>query len=136
MLGFGGTLLSLLFRPGAAGTLPWLLAPGDCVQVAGLAAIGGALLSINKSIGIVAANRGIRQGGFYRFVRHPLYASELLFFCGYAMSNQSLANCLTLVAALAVQYGRIIIEEDFLSADPVYARYRSKTRYRLIPGIL
>ena len=136
LVGFAGTLLPLLLRPGEAWALPWLAEPGRYLQAVGLAAISAALLSLKRSFGIVAANRGIQQGGFYRIVRHPLYASELLFFCGYALANQSLGNCLALLAIGAAQYSRIRIEENFLSADPAYARYKRKTRYRLIPGVL
>lgn len=136
VLGFTGTLLPLLLRPGQAVFLPGLAMPGLYIQIAGLLAIVVALLSLNRSFGIVAANRGIQNGGLYRIIRHPLYASEILFFCGYAMANQSIANLVTLLAIIAAQYCRIRIEENFLSADPAYALYMSKTRYRLIPGIL
>ncbi len=136
IIGFTGSLLPLLFRPSHTGMLPWLSAAGHYVQVIGLAAIGGALLSLNRSFGIVAANRGIQHGGLYRIVRHPLYASEIIFFCGYALSNQSLSNFLILMAIIAAQYSRIRIEENFLKNDPAYALYMAKTPHRLIPGIL
>jgi protein-S-isoprenylcysteine O-methyltransferase Ste14 len=136
VLGFTGTVMPLLFRPSQTLVLPWLSEPGHYVQIVGLVAICGALLSLNRSLGIVAANRGIQVGGCYRVVRHPLYASELLFFCGFALSNQSLANLLVFMLIFAVQYCRLRIEENFLGADPAYVQYMSKTRYRLIPGVL
>ncbi len=136
IIGFTGAIMPLLFRPAETAILPCLSVSGHYIQAIGLVTIGGALLSLNRSLGIVAANRGIQRGGFYRIVRHPLYASEILFFCGYALSNQSFQNVLTFIAIVAVQYCRIRIEENFLSTDPAYVLYMSKTRYRLIPGFL
>jgi protein-S-isoprenylcysteine O-methyltransferase Ste14 len=136
IIGVAGTLLGLLYRPGQADVLPVLLFAGNAMQIVGLAATIGSLLSLRRSLGIIAANRGIKQGGLYRFIRHPLYASELVFFCGYVFSNQSAANLILLIMHIAAQYSRARIEENFLSSDPVYQLYLSKTRYRFLPGVL
>ncbi len=80
LIGVAGTCLPLLLRPRAADFVPAFAEAGYSLQIFGLMAIVGSLLSLRTSIGIVAANRGIREGGLYRIVRHPLYASELLFF--------------------------------------------------------
>ena len=109
---------------------------GEYLQIIGLLAIIGSLLSLKGSMGIVPANRGIRMGGFYRIVRHPLYAAELLFFSGYVLSNQSVLNIFLLVLSFAGQYSRIRIEENFLINDPDYKLYMSCIRYRFIPGLL
>ncbi len=130
------TLLPFLYRPIQQAFLPELLSVGYCLQIIGVVAIIGSLLSIRASIGIVPANRGIETGGFYRMVRHPLYASELLFFTGYALSNPSIFNGLLLLLSFAMQYSRSRIEEHFLSNDPGYKLYMSSIRYRFIPGLL
>lgn len=136
LIGVIGTLLSLLYRPGQIDVLPMLATAGNVMQVLGLATVFGSLISLNRSLGIVPANRGIKQVGLYRFIRHPLYASELLFFSGYVLSNQSLVNFIILIAQFAFQYSRARIEENFLMDDPVYLSYMMQTRYRFIPGIL
>ena len=130
------TLLPFLFRPIEAALLPELLGVGFYLQIIGVAAIIGSLLSLRGSFGIVPANRGVKKGGFYRIVRHPLYAAELLFFSGYVLSNQSAVNLVLLLLLFAGQYSRSRIEESFLSNDPNYQLYMSNTRYRFIPGLL
>ncbi|HEY8037120.1 MAG TPA: methyltransferase [Methylobacter sp.] len=130
------TLLPFLYRPVQEAFLAELLDVGRYLQIIGVVAILGSLLSLRGSLGIVPANRGIKGGGFYRIVRHPLYASELLFFTGYVLSNQSVFNFFLLLLLFAMQYSRSRIEENFLINDPGYKLYMSCTRYRFIPGLL
>jgi len=130
------TLLAFLFRPVQEAILPELLNAGNYTQIIGVVAIIGSLLSLRGSFGIVPANRGVKKGGFYRIVRHPLYAAELVFFIGYALSNQSVTNVILLLILFAGQYSRSRIEENFLINDPDYQLYMSSTRYRFIPGLL
>jgi protein-S-isoprenylcysteine O-methyltransferase Ste14 len=130
------TVLPFLFRPIQEAILPELIGVGYYLQIIGVVAIIGSLLSLRGSMGIVPANRGVKKGGFYRIVRHPLYAAELLFFSGYALSNQSVANFVLLLLLFAGQYSRSRIEENFLINDPDYKLYMSCTRYRFIPGLL
>jgi protein-S-isoprenylcysteine O-methyltransferase Ste14 len=130
------TLLPFLYRPSELVTLPELLNLGRYLQMFGMVAMIGSLLSLRDSLGIVPANRGIKSGGFYRYVRHPLYTSELIFFTGYSLSNQSIANGCLLLLLCALQYCRSKIEENFLLNDQSYHLYMSRTPYRFIPGVL
>ena len=130
------TLLPFLFRPIQEAFLPELLGIGDYLQLIALVATIGSLLSLRGSMGIVPANRGIKRGRFYQIVRHPLYASELLFFSGYVLSNQSVLNFILLLLLFVGQYSRSRIEENFLINDPAYKLYMSCIRYRFIPGLL
>ena len=77
--GTGGSWASLLLQPAALtpGT-SFLLIP----QIAGIVISFAGLLSLNKSFGLLASNRGIRTTGMYRYIRHPLYA-------GYILTNVS-----------------------------------------------
>ncbi|MBL6986554.1 MAG: hypothetical protein ISR72_05860 [Methylobacter sp.] len=136
LISIAATILPFLYRPIQEAFLPDLLVAGYYLQIIGVATIIGSLLSIRGSIGIVPANRGIKIGGLYQLVRHPLYASELLFFSGYVLSNQSLFNFLLLLLSFAMQYSRSRIEENFLINDPDYKLYMTSTRYRFIPGLL
>lgn len=130
------TLLPFLLRPAQEAILPELLGAGLYLQIIGVVAIIGSLLSLRGSFGIVPANRGVKKGGFYRIVRHPLYASELLFFSAYVLSNQSVLNFVLLLLLFAMQYSRSRIEENFLINDPEYKLYMECTPYRFIPGLL
>jgi protein-S-isoprenylcysteine O-methyltransferase Ste14 len=127
-----GTFLPLLFRPaGVRHDSP----VGQVVQVAGLAMAIAAFASLNRSLGLLPANRGVRTGGAYRLVRHPLYASYTLMNAGYLLSNLGAWNAVVLVGAFAGQVLRIRAEEAFLSGDPEYAAYARRTRWRLLPFV-
>lgn len=127
-----GTYGALLLRPapGASDVLA-----GVALQLAGMA---GALLgavALNRSFGLLPARRGVRTGGAYRIVRHPLYASYLVAHVGYCVNHPTAANLAVVAAVTAAQVARIVNEERLLSADPAYAAYRRATRWRLVPFI-
>jgi protein-S-isoprenylcysteine O-methyltransferase Ste14 len=126
----GGTLLPLLMRPSGAEGFVLL---GDAIQWVGIVVIIVAVLSLWRSFGIVPANRGIRQTGLYRVVRHPLYAGEMLFLTGVVVAHPSLSNVVVWAADCALQLWRAKLQERFLSEDPVYRSYCQRTRYRLLP---
>jgi protein-S-isoprenylcysteine O-methyltransferase Ste14 len=130
------TLLPFLYRPSDQVALPELLSMGHYLQMFGMVAMTGSLLSLRGSMGIVPANRGIKSGGLYRYVRHPLYTSELLFFSGYILSNQSIVNVCLLLLLCALQFFRSKIEENFLLKDQAYHLYMTRTPYRFIPGVI
>lgn len=126
-----GTFLPLLLRPvGGDDVLA-----AQVIQATGttLGVVG--ILSLNRSVGLLPANRGIRSAGAYRFVRHPLYASYVVTHLGYIGSNPSAWNVAVAVVALAAQVVRIRGEERLLSQDPEYAAYMLRTRWRLLPFV-
>lgn len=94
-----------------------------------------ALLTLGRSFGLVAANRGIQTGGPYRWVRHPIYALYLLTTLAYLGENPSAWNVAVVAIQVAAQIVRISMEEAVLSRDPVYRAYAGRVRYRLIPGV-
>ena len=132
IVGIGSTLLPLLLRPVER---PYDFFLGELLQVFGLVLQIIGIISLNRSFGIVAANRGLKTDGLYRVVRHPLYSSYFLDFLGYLINNLSARNCLILAATGFFQVQRIFIEEDFLKRDASYAEYMKRTRWRLIPFI-
>src|ERR1700693_1353208 len=133
LLAFAGTCIPLALRP-----LPSAhsLALGNGIQLVGLAAIMAAMLSLRRSFGIVPAHRGIRTNGLYRLVRHPLYASELLWMLGFVIANPTLWNIALWLGDCILQFTRACAEERFLSADPVYSLYRARVKYRLVPRVI
>ena len=133
LIAFAGTLAPTLMRPAAPALLTTM---GNTLQLVGIVCIVAALLSLRRSLGIVPANRGIRTDGLYNVVRHPLYASELLAFGGFAIANPSLWNACIWLADCGLQYTRACAEERFLTSDPRYLQYRSRVKYRLIPLII
>jgi len=128
----GGTLMPMLLRPTDATSD---LAIGQVILIAGFVMQIAAMLSLNRSFGLLPAYRGVRTEGLYRVVRHPLYAAYALVFVGYLISNPSLANLAIVLAGTAFQVLRIHEEESLLMTRPEYAAYARKVRWRLVPAI-
>ncbi len=128
----GGTLAPFLLRPTDVSEDLLL---GQILQVAGALLQLGALASLNRSLGLLPAHRGIKSGGLYRFVRHPLYTAYTITLAGYLVSNLSIYNTIIVIAGTAFMVMRIRCEEDLLRQYPVYASYADKTRWRLIPSV-
>ena len=90
---------------------------------------------LGRSMGAVAAHRGLCLRGPYRFVRHPMYAGYLMGHLGFLAVNPSLWNLAVYVACYALQIPRLFLEEEFLGVDPRYREYQTQVRFRLIPGV-
>ncbi len=133
LLGLAGSCAPLLLRP--TDTMP-LATLGTAIQFVGLLAIGASLLSLRRSFGIVPANRGVQTDGLYSHVRHPLYASELLWMLGFVVANPSVPNAGIWIVSCALQFSRAVAEERFLLADAAYRQYLSRVPYRLIPRLV
>jgi protein-S-isoprenylcysteine O-methyltransferase Ste14 len=125
-----GAFAMLLARP-ADGGLPNVFC--ELVQFGGLMIALVSLGTLGRSFGIVAANRGVKTRGVYRFVRHPAYLGYLISYAGYVGENPSLVNLGLLCLSTAFQLVRIAQEEQILRLDRTYARYRESVRYRLVP---
>jgi protein-S-isoprenylcysteine O-methyltransferase Ste14 len=133
LLGYAGTMLPLLMRPSEP---PGRGLAGTIVELAGLAMLTAALLSLRRSFAIVPANHGVREGGFYRLVRHPVYISELTLLLGVLIANPTRRNALLWLIECGLQFARAVAEERLLAADPRYLAYCGRVRYRFIPAIL
>jgi len=133
LLAFAGTCLPLILRP----TAPAMSTnTGNIIQMIGIVAIAASMLSLRRSFGIVPAHRGIRTGGLYNFVRHPLYASELFWMLGFVIANPSGWNIALWCCDCVLQFSRAAAEERFLGSDPIYTQYRGRVRYRLLPLVI
>jgi protein-S-isoprenylcysteine O-methyltransferase Ste14 len=129
---FGGTFLVLLVGPsGESISVP----AGAVLMVAGLAINVGAKLSLRRSFGLVAADRGVKQHGLYALVRHPMYAGYMLTHAGFLLLAPSLWNVAIYAVAWTLLVARIFAEERVLSANPLYRAYAASARYRLVPGL-
>jgi len=133
LLATAGVALPLLLRPTND---PGPASMGYAIQLVGLVALAGSLLSLRRSFALVPGNRGIREGGLYRIVRHPMYLSELTVLLGVVLVNLTAANLTIWLCECGLQLARAHAEENFLSDDPIYRAYRARVPYRLIPGVL
>jgi protein-S-isoprenylcysteine O-methyltransferase Ste14 len=124
----------LLLRPvgSSSGILVVVSSAG---QILALVVMVASLIVLNRSIGIVAANRGIKTRGPYAWIRHPLYAGEILFDLSFLLSNWSHRNGLLVFVVIFAQVVRSLQEERLLVRDERYVQYRAKVPYRLVPGV-
>ncbi len=127
-----GSFAMLFARP-TDGGLPHI--PCEILQLVGVVIALVSLGTLGRSFGLVAANRGVKTFGPYKFVRHPAYAGYLLVYLGYVAENPSPANIALLCLGTAFQLVRIREEEKLLSSDSDYQRYRASVCYRLIPRL-
>jgi len=131
-VGIAGLALPLLFRP--IGT-PDDFIIGEFLQLAGFFLQTLGITSLNRSFGIVAANRGVKTSGLYRLVRHPLYSAYIIGHIGYVINNLSIRNCIIFVLSTTLQLQRIFIEENLLRQDAAYVEYSKRTKWRLVPFV-
>ncbi|HWF15566.1 MAG TPA: methyltransferase [Acidimicrobiales bacterium] len=134
LLAFGGTFGGVLFRPFGAHP-QWGVTSGLAIQLVGLAICVASFLTLGRSFGFVAADRGLVQRGPYAVVRHPIYASYLLLQLGYVLQSISLRNALVMVFASGCNVGRAVAEDRLLTANEESCVYRSRVRWRLLPGV-
>ena len=132
LVGFLGTIASFLFRPTSGSDA---LTVGLVLQSFAFVLQFLSVCSLNRSYGVIAANRGVKTRGMYRLIRHPLYSTYLLGQIGFLINNFSNWNLIVLTSAIALQIARIFEEEKILMGDEAYQTYAAGTRWRLIPGI-
>lgn len=84
----------------------------------------------------VAIDQKVISTGPYALVRHPMYASALLYLAGTPLALGSFWGIVPLAAMLPFLIWRLFDEERLLSESlPGYSEYQRKVRHRLLPGI-
>lgn len=128
IVAFAGTALPLMIVPNGQGSASFVL-----FIVLGMAISIGAKLSLRRSFGVVAANRGVKVSGLYAMVRHPMYLGYFLVMFGVVMYNPSYWNFGLIFVWFFFQIMRVHYEEGLLVRDGKYADYKTKVRYRILP---
>lgn len=129
-----GTLGATLLRPTETSMLPdleFLV----IFQILGLIISGIGLASLSKSYGTVAANRGVKTNGLYRYIRHPLYSGYFFTLSAFVLQNASIYNIAILGLVFSFKLLRIYAEERLLFQDSEYVAYATKAKWRIIPYI-
>jgi protein-S-isoprenylcysteine O-methyltransferase Ste14 len=108
---------------------------GAAFMLAGLTISIGSKLTLRRSFGVVAANRGLVISGPYAFIRHPIYAGYMLGYVGFWLNNPLRWNLFLYLLAIILLLWRIMAEERVLSQDPNFAAFMHRVPYRLIPGL-
>ncbi|HEX4996809.1 MAG TPA: isoprenylcysteine carboxylmethyltransferase family protein [Terriglobia bacterium] len=84
----------------------------------------------------VAENQRVISTGPYAIVRHPMYASALLYLVGTPLALGSWWGLVALAVMIPFLLWRLFDEEQLLVATlPGYADYQRKVRRRLIPFV-
>lgn len=84
----------------------------------------------------VAENQKVVSTGLYALVRHPMYASAMLYIVGTPLALGSYWGLLGAALMVPVLIWRLLDEEKFLAQNLAgYAEYQKQVRYRLLPGV-
>lgn len=131
VIGFAGTFAALLYGPSSGAPV---INSSVCVliMVAGIIIHITAKLTLRRSFGVVAANRGVKINGAYQIVRHPMYLGYIISQFGFLLSGPTVWNVVIFGASVTLLVLRIEAEERLLSQDAAYA---GAARHKLIPGI-
>lgn len=132
VIGFGGMLMPLMVVPGSGRPA---IDPALCglLMVLGFVLQLSAKLALARSFGVVAANRGVKIGGPYRLIRHPMYLGYFLTHLGFLLAGPTLWNLGVYALTCTLQIARILAEERVLCRDNAYRALMARTRYRLVP---
>jgi protein-S-isoprenylcysteine O-methyltransferase Ste14 len=107
----------------------------DVLLLAGLAWAVWSLRSLGRNLSVIPQARDVADAGPYRWIRHPLYAGEIVSSLGLAIAAYSLAAVAVWLGICALQVYRAVREEQLLLAVlPAYGAYRIRTA-ALLPGI-
>jgi protein-S-isoprenylcysteine O-methyltransferase Ste14 len=84
----------------------------------------------------IAENQKVISTGPYALVRHPMYASALLYLTGTPLALGSYWGLVALVFMISFLIWRLFDEERFLAKNlPGYMEYQQKVQRRLVPYV-
>lgn len=112
--------------------LPWSAAVLLLLALA-LLAIAAPAMGASLTPNPLPNGRGLRTGGIYRFIRHPMYLALVLAAIGGAIASP--AGWIPAALLVAVALAKVAIEERELNAIYAdFAEYRRRTK-RFIPFV-
>ena len=142
MVGASLGFIGLLVVPALDFRFKWsVVPPGGVVIGYALFALGfGFIARVYRENTFTSATIEVAEGqrvistGPYAIVRHPLYASALLYLVGTPLALGSYWGLLALALMLPFLIWRLVDEERLLARDlRGYTDYQKRVRYRLVP---
>jgi protein-S-isoprenylcysteine O-methyltransferase Ste14 len=142
MAGASLGFISLLVVPALDFRFHWSRVPpgaivlGDALFVLGFGFIGRVYRENTYTSATIeiAEDQKVISTGPYAVVRHPMYASALLYLLGTPLALGSYWGLLGTVFMMPFLLGRLLDEERLLARDlPGYTDYQARVRYRLVP---
>jgi protein-S-isoprenylcysteine O-methyltransferase Ste14 len=136
--------VGLLVVAGLDHRFGWSHAPFAVVIAGDLLTLAGLLMTFrvyrentfaSATIQVTSEQKVISTGP-YAIVRHPMYASGLVYLTGMPLALGSYRGLLVLVVMSPVLIWRLLDEERLLAQNlPGYVEYKSRVRWRLIPRV-
>jgi len=124
--------LPLLWFPDTA-VGGWMGVTGDALALSANLIGIVCLFNLGRSFGILIALRRVKTGGLYAWMRHPMYASDLLLRIGFCLAHWSAWSVGWTIVGILLYWRRAVLEERFLARDPEYAEYLMRVRWRFLP---
>lgn len=121
-----------------SGMPPIVVVMADGMLVAGLLIVFASFRfnSYAASTVEVSPEQVVAAAGPYRWVRHPMYLGSAMAFLAIPAALGSAYAWLGTVPATVALVVRLLDEERLLKEQlPGYAAYRSRVRFRLLPGL-
>lgn len=123
----------------ASALLPFAIQVNNSVPVVNrILSLSGVVIAIwtiatlGKSFDVSPADRGLVKHGPYKWLRHPMYASELFSVMVIVIVDLSWRNILVTLVLMATLFLRIQWEEKIIRG---YSEYGQQVRSRLLPGV-
>jgi len=144
MVGASLAFLSLLAVPALDYRFHWSSLPvagivlGNVLFAIGFLFVGRVYRENTYTSATIEIHEGQRviDTGPYAIVRHPMYSGALLYMLGTPLALGSYWGLLGFVLMLLVIVWRLQDEEEMLARElPGYAEYRTRVRWRLLPGV-
>ena len=139
-LGYIGMLVipALDARYGWSSVPVWLVIGGDVLFVVGFLLVGFVYRVNTFTSATIEVHEGqlVISTGPYGIVRHPMYASALMYLIGTPLGLGSYWGYLGLAVMAPFLVWRLLDEERLLATELAgYAQYQERVRRRLVPGI-
>ena len=144
MVGASLGFIALLVVPALDFRFGWSSVPlggvvvGDVLFVLGFGFIGRVYRenTFTSATIEVAAGQRVISTGPYSVVRHPMYASALLYLLGTPLALGSYWGFVATLGMLPFLIWRLLDEERLLATELAgYTDYQRKVRFRLVPGV-
>jgi protein-S-isoprenylcysteine O-methyltransferase Ste14 len=115
-----------------------VIVAGDALFAVGFGFIGRVYRenSFTSATIEIAEGQRLITTGPYSIVRHPMYASGVLYVVGTPLALGSYWGLLAVAFMLPFLLWRLVDEERLLARElPGYTAYQQKVRYRLVPFV-
>jgi len=131
-----GTFVLGLMDFGSRSDTGMHLAPAlQPLNTASIALRVASVLSLGRSFGVRAANRGVVTSGTYAYVRHPIYAAYMASATVQLCLHATARNVLVVACWSGLHVWRIRCEEELLMRSAAYRAYVKRVRWRVVPGV-